>query len=98
MGTPESGALFPERGADLFSIAVANAPSTLQFTVTPEPGGLLAPRVRVYAQGSPTPITDVNSTTGTATFLTNGIYVLSVVDVNGGGGFSGDGSTFVLAP
>ena len=98
VGTPNPGELIGAREAGLFSIAVTNAPSTLQFSVSPEPGGLLAPRVRLYRAGISTPIADVNATSGTATFATNGTYVFSVVDRNGGGGATGYGYTFVLTP
>ena len=98
VGTPNPGELTGAREAGLFSIAVTNAPSTLQFSVSPEPGGLLAPRVRLYRAGISTPIADVNATSGTATFATNGTYVFSVVDRNGGGGATGYGYTFVLTP
>jgi hypothetical protein len=80
LGTPTFGALFAPREAGLFSVVVAGAPVTLNFSV------------------SPTPIADVNAASGSVMFATNGTYVFSVVDRNGGGGFTGYGFTISLSP
>lgn len=96
-GPAEAGALFVPGEAGLFSVAVANAPVSLHFVVTPEPGPL-APRVRLYPSGSATPMADINGTAGTIAIATNGTYTFSVTDLNVAGGFVGYGYTFALIP
>lgn len=85
-GTPSSGAVLALREANLFTIAL-NAGEMLNVNLTP--GSTLAPRVRVYAAGNATPLSDTTGNAAFARIAAAGTYTVSVVDANNGGAVTG---------